>query len=148
MAGKTVALCSSLMEMIKVRLTGVDPKVVHIHIHQSNTEVLERLTIMEIIMSDVQAALDAQTEAINANTAATNELIGRVDEDVAHLQDLLAQALATDAADQATIDQLRADAAATVGRITDATTAITASTGALAAVDPDPTFPATEPPVS
>lgn len=120
-------------ELIHINLTGVDPKVVHIHITNivDNTEVLARLESMENTMSDLSNASAELASAVL-------DVVSRVDEDVAHLQDLLDQALATDASDQATIDQLRADAAQTVQSLTD-------STNRLKSINPDPSFPVVDP---
>jgi hypothetical protein len=146
---------------VNVHLAGANPSTVHIHltIQADNTELLDRLTALELIMSDVSVALDALNAQVSANTDATLALAGRITEDVAHLQDLnvqqaalTAQALQTAADDQVQIDALQAqldaltaDAAATTTRINDATAGIVASTTALAAIDPDPSFPAAPP---
>ena len=112
---------------------------IHIHVHSPDSAaVVERLTSMEKTMSEL-------TDAIAAQQAALDGLAGRINEDVAHLQDLVAQAAATIATDQAAIDALTADAAATAQSITEATASIAASTAQIAAIDPDPTFPATPP---
>lgn len=116
-------------EPININLTGVDPNVVHIHItHVDNTEVLTRLDSMENTMSDLSGASSDLAAAIN-------DVVTRVDEDVAHLQDLLNQALAADAADQATIQQLRDQATAVILSLNE-------STNRLKGINPDPNFPA------
>lgn len=113
----------------------------HIHVHVDSCAevtpsfeelILARLTALEAIMSNTSGALSGLTEAING-------VVERVDTDVAHLNDLLQQALATDVADQATIDQLRAEAVTAVD-------AINAATAQLSSIDPDASFPPAETP--
>jgi len=95
-----------------------------INLHCGGTEnhlVLDALNRIESKMSEVSDALDA--------------LVVRITEDVDHLVALVAEAAATHASDQATIDALNADATATADRIK--------------SIDPDPSFPGvvTPPPV-
>lgn len=92
------------------------------------------------------------SDAVGRLTDSVAEVTDRVNEDVAHLQDLLDQALqmaadaaANDAADAAAIadlttqrDALSADAADTVSRIN-------AATDGLTAIDPLADFPPPEP---
>ncbi len=106
---------------------------------------------VEIIINGlptVLAALDAvvtRLTALEAKVSALTDAVvalkARIDEDVAHLRDLLDQALATAADDQATIDALRAEADGVVASIN--------------AIDPVADFPAepdpappVEPPVA
>lgn len=94
-----------------------------------------RFDTQEALMSDLSAALDAQTAEIH-------NMAGRIDDDVRHLQDLYAQALAADVADKARADALMAEADKAV-------LSITSNTAALRALDPLTDFPAappTEPP--
>lgn len=89
--------------------------------------------LTEAHLSDIPAALSGLTTAITAMKAS-------VDADVAHLQDLVAQAGATHANDTATIQRLTDEAAAVVASINDATASV-------ASFDADPSFPPAEPPV-
>lgn len=141
---------SDVVDVISMK--GIKFEELHLHLggDPNSDEILARLTAMEKQMTDIQAALDAQTEAINANTAAMNEAITKVNEDVAHLQDLLNQqqalvdeALANDAQDAATIADLKAqnealqtDVNATVERINANTALIAESTATLSSIDP------------
>lgn len=117
-------------------MPDVVPQDIHVHVHlgEEDPQILKRLTSMESLMSDMSGAMNNLSTAIN-------DVSQRIDEDVAHLQDLLNQAMATDAADQATIAQLQADAAQTIQRLN-------ASTDQLQAIDPIKDFPAQVPPAS
>jgi predicted nucleic acid-binding Zn-ribbon protein len=113
---------------------------IHIYQHMENEDQIlhelqhinHRLEIMENQMSALTDAVQALSDSIAAATA-------RIDEDVAHLNDLLTQALATETANQAVIAQLTQEAA-------DVTASITAQTTALNAIDPVNTFPVVEAP--
>ncbi len=83
-------------------------------------------------MSDTSAALSGLTTAIN-------DVRARVDEDVAHLQSLLEQALAASADDEAEAQRLREEIAGVVGHINEATSS-------LASIDPVADFPGTPTP--
>lgn len=111
------------------------PQETHVHLHidvTSNQQpIIDQLIIMEDKMSELH-------DAVAGLTASIDGVVARVDQDVAHLHDLLNQALAADVADQATIAALQADAAATVESITTATASLTA-------IDPDADFPVAEP---
>lgn len=128
------------------RITGYCARVsddLHIHVHLAveasdsgqpdpiQQLILDRLTMMEFLMSDTSAALAGLTDAIAAAT-------GRVNDDTAHLRDLLEQALATDSADQAEIDRLRGEASTVVD-------SINAATAQLSSIDPVADFPANTP---
>jgi peptidoglycan hydrolase CwlO-like protein len=135
------------METIKVNLTGVDPRVVHIHITNrvDNTPVLARLTSMENTMSELSDAVAAQTAAIADLTDKISVDFAELQRQLAAKDALLQEALATDVADAATIadltarnEALNAETAATVA-------SITANTSALNALDPLPDFPAAPP---
>lgn len=86
-----------------------------------------RQLLTEAHLSDIPAAITGLTDAIAAVTA-------RVDADVAHLQDLLNQALTTSADNAAEVARLQAEAATVVDSITSATSS-------LAAIDPLTDFP-------
>lgn len=122
------------------------PSVVHhvhsgcVHVHHDQTgsgtgdlsAVLTELAairqlLTEAHLSDIPAAITGLTDAIAAVTA-------RVDADVAHLQDLLNQALTTSADNAAEVARLQAEAATVVDSITSATSS-------LAAIDPLTDFP-------
>lgn len=110
---------------------GATPNAIHIHIGQDNTAVLDRLTTMETTMSDLNAALDANTTALEGVKA-------RVAEDVQHLQDLLQQALQTDVTNAAEVQRLTNEAAAAVQRITEAN-------ASMGSINPLPDFPTAPP---
>lgn len=107
---------------------------IHLHFHASgdNTAVLAKLDSLEALMSDNSARFDELDTAVQ-------EMKALVAADVQHLMDLLSQALQTNTDNQAVIDALRADAAATSGRID---TVLSNVRG----VDADPSFPVVEPP--
>lgn len=107
---------------------------IHLHFHASgdNTEVLAKLDILEALMSDNSARFDELDTAVQ-------EMKALIAADVQHLMDLLSQALQTNTDNQAVIDALQADAAATSGRID---TVLANVRG----VDADPSFPVVEPP--
>lgn len=88
---------------------------------------LGRLVYSIITRDSIGNQMSAFTDALSAMTA-------RVAEDVAHLQDLLAQALATDVEDEAKIASLTASAAETQASIDDAI-------AQMGKVDPVPDFP-------
>ena len=98
--------------------------------------------------------MTATQEAITALTDAVAGVAVRVDEDVAHLLDLLdqangllAQAQANDAADAAAIAALTEQAAALTADAEATVASITAATDSLKAIDPLADFPApVEPP--
>lgn len=121
-----------MTETIRIELEGVNPSTVHIHLTTDNTAVLTALTHLETLMSNLG-------DSVAANTAAQTAAFARIDEDVAHLRDLVAQAIAVDAANAAEVARLTAEADAAVAQIT-------ANTAALNAEDPDPAFPVVEPP--
>lgn len=102
---------------------------IHLHFHAAgdNSTVLTKLENLEAIMSDNSAALDALASAVA-------DMKSRVAEDVAHLMDLVNQALALETAAEADAAALRADAEATAARITE----VTADVGT---VDPVADFP-------
>lgn len=75
---------------------------------------------------------------MSAFTDALTAAVDRVNQDFTHLRELLDQALATDIADQAVIDALRADANTTAAEMA-------AAVDALRAIDPDASFPPAPP---
>lgn len=83
--------------------------------------------------------MSALSDAVSAQNDAIASLVDRIDTDVAHLQDLLAQAIAAGADDAAERARLEAEVAATVD-------SITANTSAMTSLDPLPDFPG-QPPV-
>lgn len=123
--------CRAMTTELFIHWEGATPNAIHIHIGQDNTAVLDRLTTMETTMSDINAA-------VSANTAALEGVKQRVTEDVSHLQDLLAQALQTDITNAAEVQRLTNEAAAAVQRINEAT-------ASMSAIDPVPDFPAAPP---
>lgn len=114
----------------------------HVHVHIDSREdqdllhqILERLQAQEQIMSALSDAVQGLSDTID-------QVVTRIDEDVAHLNDLLSQAQANDAADAEAIETLQADADETVNRLNEAT-------ARLSAIDPVANFPVDEgePPV-
>lgn len=105
---------------------------IHVHVHIDIDGVLSaRLERLETAMSEL-------TDAVAANAAAFAAMSERIDADVAHLQDLLQQALdanTEDAAERARLTQEASDVAA----------GINAQTAVMAGKDPDPNFPAAPP---
>lgn len=113
------------------------------------TQVQCSVDRIEAKLDDLGASMTEQSEAVANLTTAVQGVASRVADDVAHLQELLSQALdavataqANDATDTAaiaelntTVDSLRADAADTVGRINEAT-------DSLSSIDPLSDFPA------
>lgn len=79
-------------------------------------------------------------DKINELNSTISAAVGRITEDVDHLRSLVTDALATQTADQAEIARLNAEADAAVTSINDAIAGI-------GSIDPDPSFPAAEPPV-
>lgn len=93
--------------------------------------------LQEAHLSDISPAIQELRDAVTG-------VMQRVNEDVAHLQDLVAQAGATAATDAARIQQLVDEAAATAAQIGQ-------TTATLQTINPDPNFPpappAEQPPV-
>lgn len=116
---------------------AAEAQPIHIHIHPEPPKTLfERFVIrtlrrMEKKLTDISGAQDRQE-------AAFTEMAQRVNEDVNHLQDLVAEALATESANAAENARIRADAAAAVDRIND-------MTNRIVAIDPDVNFPSPRP---
>ncbi len=77
------------------------------------------------------ATIQESVEQLLSTVSVMND---RITADVAHLQDLLQQALATETANQAEIDRLKAEATAVVESINQATAIV-------ASIDPLPDFP-------
>ena len=119
------------METIKINLTGVDPKVVHIHIVHDNAEVLARLTTLENIMTALSDAVDALQERINVDVVELNRQI-------AALSGLLDTANANDATDAAAIADLGAQRDALMAEIAD-------TISRIATIDPVADFPGVPP---
>lgn len=112
---------------------------VHVYFHSGGSpdtsevatalsQIMSRLTSMEETMSDTNDALTGLTQAVA-------DVATRVDEDVAHLQDIISQMSQTAVDDQAEIDRLTSEAAAVAGRINE-------QTARLTAIDPLTDFPA------
>lgn len=80
------------------------------------------------------------TTSLNDEDAALTALASRIDAGVASLNDLLTKALATGTSDQATIDQLKADAATAIADI-QAETAKIVTMAPAAAPTPAPVPP-------
>lgn len=105
---------------------------IDVHLHTTETDNTEQLDRIETLMSALSEALAGATERVTA--------------DIAHLQDLLETALATETANTAEIARLREEAAAVVADTQGVV-------DALNAWDPDPSnpvpveLPPEEPPV-
>jgi len=118
-----------MAEPIQINLTGVNPSTVHLHITMSsdNQEILSRLTSMENTMSALSDAVDALIERINTDVTELQRLLAEKDA-------LLQAALATDAADAATIADLTAQNDAKNAEIAD-------TIARIQAIDPVTDFP-------
>lgn len=121
-----------MAEYFEIRLHGVEHlQTLHLHVTADNQPVLDRLTALENLMSDLN-------DAVNENTAAQAAKFAEIQADVDHLIDLAQQALDNDATDAATIADLRQ-------QIADAAAKIRTNTSSLQAFDADPSFPAAPP---
>jgi predicted nucleic acid-binding Zn-ribbon protein len=126
-------------------------KPIHVHVHMDEmlkplTRKLERF---DRVLTKMEARMSELVGAVAALHVAIDEMKGRIEVDVTHLEELLAQALDSlsvaldnDAADAAAIesltaerDALAADAEATIASIREAMDRV-------ASVDPLPNFPA------
>jgi TolA-binding protein len=123
---------------------------IHVHVHIDSTgvgeEILAQLTEMKAQMTDLNTAMDALS-------AQQVEMAARIDEDVAHQADIIAQlsalldtAMANDAADAAAIADITAQRDALLAEAGVVTARINETTAALAAIDPLTDFPVVEPP--
>lgn len=119
---------------------GTEEEEVHIHIHVGGDQaVIDTLAVISDRLNSMEQRMTDTNDALNAQTAAIGDMVTRINEDFAEAQRLLDQALATDVADQATIDDLKAQMAALLA-------GVQSNTAALTAINPNPDFPAATPP--